>query len=72
MMMSRKIGMGDVAYVSFRPVVWLIDAVWGTDMAECEKCAARRKKWNSKGEVPVPVVILVVTIAVSFFVWRTF
>ena len=35
-------GLGDLAYYVFRPVVYSIDLVWGTDLRACDKCKERR------------------------------
>lgn len=39
--------LGDLAYYAFRPVVYLIDAVWGTDLKDCDRCNERRARWNA-------------------------
>ncbi len=33
---------------SIRPAVLLYDLVWGSDLAQCEVCAAREKRINEK------------------------
>ncbi len=38
--------LGDLAYYLFRPIVWAVDFTWGTDLHSCDKCAARRQRWN--------------------------
>ncbi len=50
---GTKIGLGDLAHWAFRPAVWIMDAVWGTDLSECEVCAARRARWNEALSVPL-------------------
>lgn len=42
-----KFALGDLAYYVFRPVVYAVDAVWGTDLKDCDKCKQRRRKWNA-------------------------
>lgn len=61
----KTFGLGDLAYYAFRPVVWLIDATWGTDLHSCERCAERRKRWNSRFSVPryLALTLLVTTLA---------
>ncbi len=39
--------LGDLAYYLFRPVVWVVDTTWGTDLHSCTVCAARRARWNA-------------------------
>ena len=51
--LTTQFGLGDLAYCAFRPVVYLIDAVWGTDMRACEKCKVRRAIWNEWISAPV-------------------
>jgi hypothetical protein len=50
--LHRSFGLGDLAYYCFKPAVWLIDLVWGTDLHSCERCAERRQKWNGLFAVP--------------------
>lgn len=50
--MLTPFGLGDLAFYAFRPAVYLIDAVWGTDLKDCDVCKARRKKWNALVSVP--------------------
>lgn len=59
--MNQPFGIGDLAYYLFRPVVYVIDWSWGTDLRHCEVCKKRRKRWNSFGTVPawVPCILLV-------------
>jgi hypothetical protein len=65
----KRIGLGDLAYWAFRPVVWIIDATWGTDLHSCTVCAARRKRWNALFSAPAWAPILVVTIGVVLILW---
>lgn len=67
--MNKKIGLGDVAYWAFRPAVYFVDFVWGTDLKVCEVCAARRKRWNEVASAPAWAVILVVTIGTGLILW---
>lgn len=39
--------LGDLAYYAFRPLVYFVDLIWGTDLRHCDKCKARRKRWNA-------------------------
>jgi hypothetical protein len=50
--LTQPFGLGDLAYYAFRPVVYIIDGVWGTDMRHCDLCKLRRLKWNEYGHVP--------------------
>ncbi len=45
--MYNIFGLGDLAYYLFRPAVYAIDAVWGTDMRHCTVCKAHRARWNA-------------------------
>lgn len=67
--MKTTIGLGDLAYYAFRPVVYAIDAMWGTDMRHCEVCAARRKRWNDAVSVPAWMVFFFVTLCGSAIWW---
>lgn len=62
--------LGDLAYYVFRPVVYGIDFIWGTDMRHCEVCAARRQRWNALPYSGVWVgVIFTVTISAALICW---
>lgn len=51
--------LGDLAYYLFRPAVYLIDWTWGTDLRDCDKCKARRKRWNAlPGSRAITVLVL--------------
>lgn len=63
------IGLGDIAYWAFRPVVYLVDWTWGTDLRDCDRCKKRRKLWNSWLSVPKWGVILVVTMCLVALWW---
>jgi hypothetical protein len=65
--MKTPFGLGDLAYYLFRPVVYLIDWVWSTDLRDCEKCKRRRKLWNSYASFPA--WLLLVTTAILVFLW---
>lgn len=58
--LEEPFGLGDLAYWAFRPFVYAIDWVWGTDMRHCDLCKERRVKWNGFGTVPnyIPVSVL--------------
>lgn len=60
--LNHPFGLGDFAYYLFRPFVYIIDLVWGTDMRHCEKCKERRILWNSFGSVPRWVAILALAV----------
>lgn len=64
-------GLGDLAYYLFKPVVWLVDATWGTDLHSCERCAARRKRWNKLASVPRWLAIIFAVTVCVFGVWLT-
>lgn len=53
----KKIGLGDLAYYAFRPLVYAIDWVWGTDLKDCEKCKKRRAAWNGLGAINTKLAI---------------
>lgn len=42
----RWLKIGTIFKWSIRPGVWLYDKIWGTDMLQCEVCAAREKAMN--------------------------
>lgn len=67
---TRPFGLGDLAYYVFRPAVYLIDWVWGTDLKDCDRCKERRAKWNSWISVPrlvaIGALILLLTLTVRF------
>lgn len=42
----KWIKLGTVFKWSIRPAVWAYDKVWGTDMMDCEVCAARQQVMN--------------------------
>ena len=69
MKLNQTIGLGDIAYWAFRPVVYLIDWIWGTDMRNCELCKVRRQKWNSEYRVPIWAIIslTVSLVAIAYF-----
>jgi len=67
-MIPAKIGLGDLAYVAFRPFVYIIDWFWGTDMRHCEVCKARRSRWNDQLSVSTWFLILL-TVSLIAFAW---
>lgn len=68
-MKNKRVGLGDVAHWAFRPVVYVIDWIWGTDLKDCDRCKERRARWNTKFSVPTWVFVLVVTISATAFAW---
>lgn len=63
-------GLGDLAYCIFRPVVYLIDWVWDTDLKDCDRCKERRRLWNTWASVPWPLALtLFVTLAAGAIWW---
>lgn len=69
--MNNRIGLGDVAYWAFRPGVYFVDAVWGTDLRHCDVCRLRRERWNNWLSVPVWLsLIFTVTISGAIIWWR--
>lgn len=66
----KPFGLGDLAYYAFRPAVLVIDAVWGTDLRDCDVCKARRKRWNALASVPGWMAFLGVTVLSALLVWR--
>ena len=67
----KPFGLGDLAFYAFRPVVYGIDAVWGTDLRHCDVCKARRKRWNAMASVPGWVALIIaVTLCAAFISWR--
>lgn len=66
----KTFGLGDFAYYLFRPVVYLIDLIWGTDLRHCDVCKARRARWNFVLSAPRWLaVIFAVTIAFAVVWW---
>jgi hypothetical protein len=47
-LMNKIVGLGDIAYWAFRPSVYAMDFIWGTDLKDCDVCKARRALWNSR------------------------
>ncbi len=60
--LHQSFGIGDAAHYAFRPLVWFIDLIWGTDLMQCEKCKRRRSRWNSRFAVPRWMALLAVTL----------
>ncbi len=69
--MKNNFGLGDLAYYAFRPAVYAIDFVWGTDLRDCDLCKARRKRWNAVFSVPLWVALFFVTLSAGaiWLVW---
>lgn len=67
MNLIHPFGLGDLAYYLFRPSVYLIDFIWGTDLKDCDRCKERRQKWNALFSVPRWVAIFIVTLATAVF-----
>lgn len=67
---NPRVGLGDVAYWAFRPAVYVVDIVWGTDLRDCDRCKERRRDWNANFSLPWWAAILVVTIVAGLIVWR--
>jgi hypothetical protein len=66
----KTFGLGDLAYYIFRPVVYLIDAVWDTDLKDCDRCKERRKAWNAKLSVTHPFLFtFLVTSLAALICW---
>lgn len=66
----KNIGLGDLAYYLFRPVVYGIDAVWGTDLRHCDVCKERRARWNAALSIPLWLAItFFVTLAAAIISW---
>jgi len=68
--MIHKFGLGDLAYYVFRPVVYGIDLIWGTDMRHCTVCKARRERWNALFSMPCWTAIFLLTAAVFTLVYK--
>ena len=51
--LTTQFGLGDLAYYVFRPAIYLIDWVFGSDMKHCDVCKARRALWNEWVSAPV-------------------
>ena len=62
-------GLGDLAYWVFRPLVYLIDAIWGTDMRHCSLCKARRKRWNTAFSLPLWAILAFLMTLTGFALW---
>ncbi len=63
----KTFGLGDLAYYLLRIPVLTYDALYGTDLRDCEKCKRRRKLWNSYASFPA--WLLLVTTAILVFLW---
>lgn len=68
--MTSKFGLGDLAYYLFRPVVYLIDWVWTTDLKDCDRCKDRRKLWNAWASIPCWLAIFLLTVGVFTLVYK--
>lgn len=69
-MKTKRIGAGDIVHWLFRPAVYFIDLIWGTDLRDCDRCKERRAKWNEKLSMPLWAFVLVVTMLGVLIVWR--
>lgn len=63
----KTFGLGDLAYYAFRPVVYLIDWVWLTDLKDCDRCKARRRSWN-RWSIPRPLAIVLLVTVCAFLI----
>lgn len=61
--------LGDLAYYVFRPAVYVIDFVWGTDLRHCQVCKKRRARWNNLPYSREMTFILIVTTLASLICW---
>lgn len=61
--------LGDLAYYAFRPAVYLIDAIWGTDMRHCDRCKERRARWNALPYSRAIAVTFCVTLCAGVIWW---
>lgn len=62
-------GLGDLAYYAFRPFVYMTDAIWGTDLKDCDRCKERRARWNSLPYSQPIALTFLVTLGVLLFLW---
>lgn len=62
-------GLGDLAYYAFRPVVYGIDWIWGTDLKDCQVCVARRERWNDLLSVPKWLALAALTMLGVGAIW---
>jgi len=65
----KPFGLGDLAYYAFRPAIYLIDWVFGSDMKHCTVCKKRRALWNEWISAPrffwvVSAILVVFLIAI--------
>lgn len=67
--MNLPFGLGDLAHYLFRPLVYLIDWIWKTDLRDCTKCKRRRKQWNALFSVPRWAAIFLVTVSILLILW---
>lgn len=56
-------GLGDFAFYLLRPVVYLMDWVWGTDLKDCSVCKSRRMKLNAVLSAPRFVALGIALVA---------
>ena len=62
--MNSTFGLGDLAFYLFRPIVYITDWIWDTDMKHCTRCKERRAKWNSWASIPRWLAIFLLTVGV--------
>ncbi len=43
---NQRYGLGDAVHTAAKPVVMLVKALGGPNLAGCGGCAKRREKWN--------------------------
>ena len=46
------VGWGDVVFWTIRPLVYLQDYLFDTDLKDCDKCKMRRYQWNLRWHIP--------------------
>lgn len=67
--MTTPFGLGDLAYYILRLPVLAYDALYGTDMRDCERCKERRKLWNSWFSMPRWAWLTLLVTTLLFVVW---
>jgi hypothetical protein len=45
--LHQPIGLGDAVHAAARPVVFVVKALGGPNLAGCAGCGQRRKDWNA-------------------------
>lgn len=70
-MLKTPFGLGDLAYWLFRPAVYLIDLIWGTDLRDCDRCKERRALWNTWLSVPRwGALVFLLTVTAIIVCWK--